>query len=271
MLSLHVQLSDSQSQNTDPGENSVVVANEGSSKHKNWFLRHKVLSAIIAVLTLFVIVAVATAPSSSTNTSSQATPSSQGGANNTTASSAGTSAPTTSTPTTLPVRQVQGKLVTLGAGQFVGGTDVAVGLYDVRAGQGQSGNFIVQGTDTYDEILGTADGSGIAMIRVSISNGDSIQISGLSQVTFTPVTTPLVTTHTLVNLYAGTWTVGQDIGTGRYVVTPGAGQSGNFIVIAEGIDEILGGSGGVPNVTVNLQSGDIIQIGGLSQVIMTPA
>lgn len=250
----------------------MVVANEGSSKHKNWFLRHKVLSAIIAVVTLFVIVGVATAPPSSTSTGSRSTLSSQAGANNTTASSAGTSAPTTSTSTTLPVRQVQGKLVTLGAGQFVGGTDVAVGLYDVTAGPGQSGNFIII-AESVDEILGTADGLGVPMIRVNISNGDSIQISGLSQVTFTPVTTPLVTTHTLLNLYAGTWTVGQDIGAGRYVVTPGAGQSGNFIVIAESVDEILGTADGlgVPNITVNLQDGDIIQISSLSQVIMTPA
>jgi hypothetical protein len=74
---------------------------------------------------------------------------------------------------------------------------------------------------------------GVPKVRVTISNGDTIKISSLSQVIFTPVTTPLVTTHTLVNLYAGTWTVGQDIGPGRYVATPGPGQSGNFVVEAE--------------------------------------
>ena len=55
------------------------------------------------------------------------------------------------------------------------------------------------------------------------------------------MTTPLVTTHTLVNLYAGTWTVGQDIGPGRYVATPGLpARAGNFMVEAEDVNQILG-------------------------------
>ena len=80
----------------------------------------------------------------------------------------------------------------------------------------------------------------------------------------------MLTTFTPVTLYAGTWTVGQDIGEGRYVAAPGAGQSGNFMVDPEGVNEILG-SGGVPNVTVNLKKGDTITIGSLGQVMMTPA
>jgi hypothetical protein len=159
----------------------------------------------------------------------------------------------------------------LGAGTFSGGTDVAPGLYDVTAAPGQSGNFIVDGPDEYNEILGVNEIDGVAKVRVQISNGDSIQISGLSQVAFTPVTNPLVTTHTLVTLGAGTWTVGQDIGPGRYVATPGPGQSGNFIVDNEDVNEILGGSDGVPNVTMNLQTGDVITISGLNQVTMSPA
>jgi hypothetical protein len=145
------------------------------------------------------------------------------------------------------------------------------GLYDVTPGAGQSGNFIVQGTDSYDEILGSASDLGVPKLRAQISDGDSIQISSLSQVTFTPVTTPFVTTHSQVTLYAGTWTVGQDLGPGRYVAMPGPGQSGNFIVTDEGVDEILGGSMGVPSVTLNLKNGDVIQVGSLSQVTMTPA
>jgi hypothetical protein len=175
----------------------------------------------------------------------------------------------TTTTTTAPARHVTGTAATLGAGNFTGGKDVAVGLYDVTGAAGESGNFIVQGKDTYDEILGGSDG--VSKVRVQISNGDQIQISGISAVTFTPVTTPLVTTHTPVTLYAGTWTVGQDIGSGRYVATPGAGESGNFIVEAEGVDEILGGSDGVPNVTVNLSKGDVITVGSLNQVTMSPS
>lgn len=179
--------------------------------------------------------------------------------------------PPTSQPTSTPVpsRHVQGTAVTLGAGSFSGGTDVAVGLYDVSPGSGQSGNFIVNGTDSYDEILG--GDLGVTKVRAKISSGDSIQISSLSQVQFTPVTSAFVTAHSQVGLYAGTWTTGQDLGPGRYVATPGANESGNFIIDAEGVDEILGGSLGVPNVTFNVRTGDVISISGLSQVTLSPA
>ena len=181
-----------------------------------------------------------------------------------------TTAPTTK-PTPKPtqaVRQVKGKATTLGAGTFSGGKDVPVGLYDVTA-PSQSGNFIVSGTDSYNEIFG----QGVTKIRVQISDGDQIQLSGLSSVIFTPVSTPFVTTHTPVTLYAGTFIVGQDIGAGRYVATTTPGSSGNFIVSgADSVNEILGqnGIGGVPSVTTDLTDGDVITISGLGQVTMTP-
>jgi len=160
--------------------------------------------------------------------------------------------------------------VTLGAGTFTGGKDVAVGLYDVTAPGSQSGNFTVG--STYNEILGN-DGSslGVPTVRVQIKSGDQIQIQGLSSVVFTPVTAPYVTAHATINLGAGTWVVGQDIGAGRYVATPGAGQSGNFTV-GYTTNEILGSdssAGQVPSVTVTLNKGDVIQISGMSQVTMT--
>ena len=164
--------------------------------------------------------------------------------------------------------------MTLGAGSFLGGTDVAPGLYDVTTGPDQSGAFIVNGTDSYNEILDSSGTQGVPKIRIQISNGDQIQISGLSQVIFTPVSTPFVTSHSAVTLYAGTWTVGQDLGPGRYVATPGAGQSGNFIITSEGINEVLGGDPsrrGVPSVTFNVQSGDAIEIIGLRQVTLAPS
>lgn len=171
-------------------------------------------------------------------------------------------------------RKVTGTAVTLGAGTFTGGQDVAVGLYDVTTSSGQSGNFIVNGTDSYNEILGDdGEGQGVPKIRVQIADGDQIQISSLTSVTFTPVTAAYVTTHTTAALYAGTFTVGQDIGAGRYVATPGAGQSGNFIVRGnDEYNEILGSDsslGEVPSLTVTLTDGDAIDISGLSQVTLT--
>jgi hypothetical protein len=171
----------------------------------------------------------------------------------------------------VPTRHNSAVAVTLGAGNYTGGRDVATGLYDVTTSPGQSGNFIVNGADSYNEILGSAAGLGVPKIRVKVSNGDEIQISGLSQVVFTPVTAPLVTRQAPATLYAGTWTVGQDVGPGRYVATPGPGQSGNFIIVSEGVNEILGGSLGVPSVTFTVHSGDVISISSLSQVTLTPA
>jgi hypothetical protein len=157
---------------------------------------------------------------------------------------------------------------------------VKVGLYDVTPGPGESGNFSTKGKDpltySYNEILGTAGGFGVPSVRANISKGDQISISGLSAVTFTPVTAPYVTSHSTITLGAGTWVVNQDIGPGRYVATPGPGQSGNFSKKGKGftsyVNEILGSNssyGQVPSVTANLSKGDVIAISGMSQVVMT--
>lgn len=234
------------------------------SDQRNWFARHPIITGIIVLIVIFGGIGAITS-SNSSNTSSQ---SASGSTSSQTKAQA-------SQPTTAPIRQVKGKVTTLGAGTFTGGKDVPVGLYDVTPGAGQSGNFIVSGNDSYDEILGgDSTTGGVPKARVQISNGDSVQISGLSSVLFTPVTAPFVTSHTLTTLYTGTFTVGQDIGAGRYVATPGTGQSGNFIVSGnDSYDEILGGNsstGGVPSLTVSLSDGDIITISGMNQVTMTP-
>lgn len=148
---------------------------------------------------------------------------------------------------------------------------MAPGLYDVTTGTGQSGHFVVSGTDSYNDVLGTR---GVPKIRVEIAKGDQIKISDLSQVFFKPVSTAFVTSHSAVTLYAGTWTVGQDLGPGRYVATPGSGQSGEFSIASEGVDEVLGGDpsdGGVSSYTFGVRSGDVIEITGLAQVTLTPS
>lgn len=66
---------------------------------------------------------------------------------------------------------------------------------------GGGGNFIVSGTRKYNEVLGDNGlDTGVPKIRAELSQGDQIQISALYQVTFTPVTTPFVTTHSPANL-----------------------------------------------------------------------
>jgi hypothetical protein len=144
----------------------------------------------------------------------------------------------------------------------------------VTTDPGQSGRFIVAGADSYNDILASSGTRGVPKIRVQISTGDKIRISRLSDVMFTPVSTPFVTSQSAVTLYAGTWTVGQDLGPGRYVATPGAGQSGKFIIKSEGVDQILGGDptlGEVPSVTFSVNNGDIIDISGLGEVALAPS
>jgi hypothetical protein len=60
------------------------------------------------------------------------------------------------------------------------------GQMSATPGAGQSGNSIVSGTDSYNEILGgsSADG-GVPSVTVSLTNGDVIQVSGMSQGTMT--------------------------------------------------------------------------------------
>lgn len=164
--------------------------------------------------------------------------------------------------------------MTLGAGTFSGGTDVAPGLYDVTTGPDQKGSFVVTGTDSYNEVLDSSGTQGVPEIRVLIANGDQIQLSKLTQVNFTPVSTPFVTSHTAVTLYPGTWTVGQDLGPGKYVATPAAGERGNFIITNEGINVVLGnvpGRGEMPSVTFSVRNGDVLTItGNLGQVTLQP-
>ena len=185
-----------------------------------------------------------------------------------------TTATTTAPTPTVPTRQVTGTAVTLGTGSFLGGSDVAPGLYDVTTGPKESGTFVVSGADSYDEILDSSGTAGVPKIRVKIAKGDQIATSGLSEVVFTPVSTPFVTSHSAVTLYAGTWTVGQDLGPGSYVASPGAGQSGNVIIASEGETEYLGDDaslGELPSVTFTVQAGDVIEITGLGQVTLTPS
>jgi hypothetical protein len=252
----------------------TAVSNMQGNKSKqsgNWFKNHKALSIIGGIILLIIIVSVANGSSKPTSNTAATT--------NTTPTSTKSSTPATTAKPAAKVatRQVKGTATTLGAGSFTGGKDVANGLYDVTAGAGQSGNFSVTGTDSYNEILGAADASlsQVPMIRVQISSGDQISISGLSSVTFTPVTAPFVTSQTTTNLYAGTFTVGQDIAAGRYVVTPGSGQSGNFSTSGgSDYNEILGSDKSldeVPSLTVTLNKGDVIAISGMSQVTFTPS
>jgi hypothetical protein len=192
-----------------------------------------------------------------------------------------TAAGSASVPTVTPAprapgpaaRRIEGVAVTLGAGSYTGGPDVTPGLYDVSAPTGAVGSFLVEGADSYGEILGGGPAVGVPTVRVRISVGDQISVSGFSTVAFVPVTTPLVTTHETETLGAGTWVVGQDIGPGRYVATPGIGERGTVALDGSGAPgEALSGDGtadGVPSAVVSLSVGEVVAISSLGRVTMT--
>jgi hypothetical protein len=214
---------------------------------RTWGARQKLASAVGVV-----VIVVGTAGGCSKNThnptgsSVRATTTATG--TTAVASTTGPTSPSTTNATSTPpltgeFRHVTGKAATLAAGTFAAGKDVIPGLYDVSSAGGQTGDFLVNGPDQYNEILGVAVGENPAVrkIRVHLSIGDSIEISGLSSVSFTPVTAPLVIAHRPATLYAGTWTVGQDIGPGRYVATAtNVILAGHFIIDQEHIDARLG-------------------------------
>jgi hypothetical protein len=251
---------------------STATTGETGNQVRPWYKKKRVMIPLVLIV-LFVI-GVATSGGNKNGKSTTSTTMAVSASSSTTAKPYKTTTTAAPTTTTVPVRKVEGATTTLGAGTFTGGQDVPSGLYDVTPGSGQSGNFQVSGDDSYNEILGGADGLGVSKVRAKISNGDQITISNLSKVTFSPVSAPLVTAYGPQTLYAGTFTVGEDIAPGRYVATPGSGESGNFQVFGDDeYNEILGGPNGlgVPNVTVTVKKGDVIAISGLSQVNMNPA
>src|SRR5699024_8376576 len=162
---------------------------------------------------------------------------------------------------------------TLGAGTFTVGEDVPPGRYVIEPGAGQSGNLSASSEEdplAINEILGGESGFGVPSVTSTLIEGEQLEISGLSEVTFTPAETELRTT-----LSAGDWVVGLDIAAGDYVATPADGESGNFVVYDDwglpATNEILGEDDGfsVPEVTVSLADGDEIEISGLSEVTFT--
>jgi hypothetical protein len=228
----------------------------------------------LALIVLIVIIAIATSgsgqPKKTAAGSTAPGPTATGQPKPTTISSPATAKTSAAKPTG-PTRDNAGaRLTTLGSGTFTVGTDIPPGRYVITAAAGETGNISASTDDdpvAIDEVLGTADGLGVASVTTDLVKNEIVKIADLAHVTFTPATTELRTT-----LSAGEWEVGLDIAPGRYVVTPGSGQSGNFVVYDTtgfpDTDEVLGTADGlgVPTVTVTLKSGDTIDISGLSIV-----
>lgn len=237
---------------------------------RNFFMRHKILSVIIV---LIVLAGIGSALNNGDDKTTTTNSTKQDTANTKTSTS--TDSNTDKSTTKVKERQVQGKATDLGAGTFTVGKDIEEGLYDATPTDG-SGNFIIQNETQADlsvnEILGDASSMGISKVRVKLVKDEQIQLASINSTHFEPVTAAFVTEHKAMSLYSGRWVVGEDIGSGRYIATPANG-AGNFIVYGKmgmpKVNEILG-DGGVQQVTINLDDGDIITIMSLNQVDLTP-
>lgn len=160
-------------------------------------------------------------------------------------------------------------LTTLNTGNFMVGPDIPEGRYTIT-GSG-SGNIVVYSDDgdlEVNEILGSD--IGVKNITTDLEEGDTIEISGLKEATFTPYET----TMKKDTLTTGDWIVGIDFEPGRYDATS-TGGNGNFFVYDNSdfpvVNEILGGGEfGVDKVTVNLKEGYVISIQGMDEVKFEP-
>jgi len=156
------------------------------------------------------------------------------------------------------------ELTMLFSGTFFVGDDIPPGRYVISGDE--PGNLFVRrgGRAIVNEILGDGDW-GVPTITISLQDGDEIEISGISNVTFTPAETELLTTLT-----TGDWVVGIDILAGTYDASAvDEDDSGNFFVRRSGraiVNEILGGTFGVDRVRVILEDGDVITISSLNAV-----
>lgn len=182
-----------------------------------------------------------------------------------------TSAPTTTATETTVVETTAAEIVntaeevTLGAGTFTVGEDIKPGRYEISANQ--FGNFTIyseSGSLLTNELLG-GDQYGINSYVTTLSSGDKIEISGISETHFLPYTSQLRS-----ELTSGYWIVGVDIAPGRYVASTTDGL-GNFTVYSPAgrlkVNELLGSDEGyVNNLTVSLEENQLIVISGLKIV-----
>lgn len=157
------------------------------------------------------------------------------------------------------------------AGQHIVGQHIAKGRYDVTFIG--SGNFTINSNsgELLTNEIGGSSRYAIDKYRAILIDEAVIELSGV-KAKFTPakeITIP----YEEFEIYSGIWIVGQDITEGRYLVTPTDGN-GNFVVYGSNgrlkTNEILGGNYGVDEVVINVEDGDMIDIGGINKVGFKP-
>lgn len=184
-------------------------------------------------------------------------------------------------------RKAEGKTVDLTAGNFVCGTDIEPGIYDLTPSGGK-GQITVKTQDTSDTSLGCSmdtlgmidgnDNTGISKMRLKLVKGDVIQINGVSITHFKPVTTPFVDkTPKNISLYAGRFVPGEDIAPGKYKITAVKGSGNVYIFSKSGLMQqniadhnTQLTSDNPKEATITLNDGEPIFVTNIEQVDFTP-
>ena len=180
----------------------------------------------------------------------------------------------------------------LGPGTYVAGQHLDPGLYEVTVNSGVSAAVVVplgEG-DSFGSILellsvpdfaGGPDGP-VATLRLELSDGDEVVLTGGPRGEFTLAFTPVVSRWIepidgTVTLHSGRWSVGEDLAPGRYVADVAPGARGFLSVDRAGIRtamELLdgdGADGGRPSVALDLSIGDRVAVSGMNEVTLRPA
>jgi len=155
---------------------------------------------------------------------------------------------------------------TLSSGTWIVGEDVGQGRFMISGNQ--NGTLSIwRGDDLLvNEVLGGGE-FGILHYTTYLLQGDVIEISNISAVSFIPVTNRVPTN----NISSGTWIVGVDLLAGTFDVRVPFGF-GSFIIWRGTnviTNELIGDGSveaGVEHIRVTLQNGDIVLISGIDRV-----
>lgn len=164
-------------------------------------------------------------------------------------------------------------LTKLGEGTWRAGIDIAPGRYHICAGQGSGTITSVKtgGQMGLNETFAAVPVPGIRVhtITTDIAKGETLTITGLEDVTFTPAAQVMSTT-----ISAGTWVVGFDVPAGDFTaVAPRADEQGSVAIQVDNAtvsSAVLGRRTGTgeESLPLHLTEGQTLVIQGLNEVTL---
>ena len=170
----------------------------------------------------------------------------------------------------------EASLTKLHEGTWRAGIDIAPGRYHICAGQGSGTITSVKagGQMGLNETFATVSlpGGRVHTITTDISKGETVTITGLEEVTFTPAAQVMSTT-----ISAGTWIVGFDVPAGDFTAAaPHAEEQGSIEIRVD--DAVVstsnvgrGTDAGTTSMPLHLTEGQTLVVRGLNEVTLEKA